>query len=51
MKNIKVTAHGVLCMLKKLNPQKAIGPDMVATRMLKEFADTWLLFCSYYIRI
>jgi hypothetical protein len=40
MKKILVTRKGVACLLKKLNPNKAIGPDLVSTRILKEYAES-----------
>ena len=36
---IRVTVKGVTNLLQKLNPKKAIGPDLVPTRVLKEYAD------------
>ena len=39
MPRIKVSVNGVSCLLKKLNPSKAIGPDMVPTRILRDYAD------------
>ena len=38
MKSIKVSENGVCSLLQKLNPKKAIGPDMVPTVILKEYA-------------
>ena len=37
--DITVTENGVLSMLKKLEPNKAAGPDMISPRVLKELAD------------
>ena len=39
MPNIKVTTKGVKNLLQKLNPKKAIGPDLVPTRILKDYAE------------
>ena len=39
MPHIKVTTKGVKSLLQKLNPKKAIGPDLVPTRILKDYAD------------
>ena len=39
MPKIKVSVNGVACLLKKLNPQKAVGPDKVPTNLLKDHAD------------
>ena len=38
MKQIRITNKGVEKLLSRLNPKKAIGPDMVSTRILKDFA-------------
>lgn len=38
MKDITITTKGVISQLQKLNTKKAIGPDMVLTRILKEAA-------------
>ena len=39
MPDIKVTTEGVQKLLEHLDPKKAIGPDMIPTVILKEFAD------------
>ena len=39
MPKIKVSVNGVECLLKKLNPKKAVGPDRVPTNLLKDHAD------------
>ena len=39
MTNIRVSVNGVLKMLKGLKVNKAIGPGMVPTRLLRDFAD------------
>ena len=39
MRKIKISTKGVTSLLKKLNPNKAIGPDLVSTRILKEYAE------------
>ncbi len=39
MPDITVTAKGVYELLKKLNPKKAVGPDNISTRILKENAE------------
>ncbi|WAR00573.1 RTJK-like protein, partial [Mya arenaria] len=45
MNDIEVTPEGVLALLKKLNPNKATGPDMIPSRILKELADQ----CAPYL--
>ena len=39
MPSIKVSAEGVLRLLKDLKPHKASGPDQISTRVLKELAE------------
>ena len=39
MPKIKVATNGVKLLLQKLNPSKAVGPDLISTRILKEYAD------------
>ena len=39
MSNIIVTEEGVAKLLRRINPNKACGPDMIPARILKEFAD------------
>ena len=39
MPTIKVTENGVKKLLHKLNPKKAVGPDKVPTRILRDYAD------------
>ena len=39
MPRIKVSLNGVKCLLCKLNPKKAIGPDLVPTRILRDYSD------------
>ncbi len=39
MPDIVIVVAGVEKLLKNLNPKKAIGPDLLSTRMLKENAD------------
>ena len=38
MKDVHVSTEGVTKLLQKLNPAKAIGPDLLPTRFLKELA-------------
>ena len=39
MKNITIRHPGVIKLLKSLNPKKVIGPDLVPTTILKQYAD------------
>ena len=39
MPTIKVTENGVNKLLHKPNPKKAVGPDKVPTRILRNYAD------------
>ena len=39
MPKIDVSVEGVKKLLLRLNPTKAVGPDMVPTRILKDYAD------------
>ena len=39
MSNITITVAGVAKLLSKLNPKKAVGPDGIPTRILRENAD------------
>ncbi len=39
MKNIIVTIPGVEILLNKLNPKKALGPDLLPTTIIKDNAD------------
>ena len=39
MSKISVTVNGVKNLLLKLNPKKALGPDIVPTRVLRDYAD------------
>ena len=39
MPPIIISVNGIKCLLSKLNPNKAIGPDMVPTRLLKDYAE------------
>lgn len=45
MPDIEITNKGVLTLLRKLNPKKAAGPDMISARILKEMAEQ----CSSYL--
>ncbi len=40
MKDIQITELGVLKMLERLKPHKAMGPDEVGPRVLKELSST-----------
>jgi hypothetical protein len=42
-----ITTNGVCMLLKKLDPTKAIGPDLIPTRVLKEVADQVAPFLIY----
>ncbi|XP_071123039.1 uncharacterized protein [Mytilus edulis] len=44
---LRVTENGVTKLLKKLDTSKAIGPDMIPTRILKEAADQISPFLTY----
>ena len=37
--NITIRQPGVIKLLKSLSPKKAIGPDLVPTTILKQYAD------------
>ena len=39
MPNIMISQEGVLKLLKKINPHKASGPDMIPARILKDLSD------------
>ena len=39
MSDITVTKEGVVKRLKKINPRKACGPDMIPARILRDMAD------------
>ena len=39
IERLHITTNGVCLLLKKLDPTKAIGPDLIPTRVLKEAAD------------
>ena len=39
MSHINVRTKRVVSLLQKLNPKKAIGPELVPTRILKDFAE------------
>ena len=39
MPNIMISQEGVLKLLKKINPHKASGPDMIPARILKNLSD------------
>ena len=39
MPNIEIGRDGVLKLLKKINPNKASGPDMIPARILKDLAE------------
>ena len=41
MENITIRHTGVIKLLKFLNPKKAIGPDLVPTTILKQYADIY----------
>ena len=47
MPDIDITTEGILTLLRKLNPKKATGPDMMPARVLKEMADQ----CAPYLRV
>jgi hypothetical protein len=38
MPDINITEEGVLKLLLKINPNKACGPDLITTRILKDLA-------------
>jgi hypothetical protein len=50
MPDIDVTTKGVATLLRKLNPQKATGPDMISARILKETADQCAPFLATIYR-
>ena len=39
MTKIDVSVEGVKKLLLRLNPKKAVGPDIVPTRILRDYAD------------
>ena len=39
MPNIMISQEGVLKLLKKINPHKASGPDMIPARILKDLSE------------
>ena len=39
LNRIQVTCVGVKKLLLKLNPKKAVGPDLVSTQILRDYAD------------
>ena len=39
MPNIMISQEGILKLLKKINPHKASGPDMIPARILKDLSD------------
>ena len=44
MDDIVVSNEGVTKFLKGLNPSKALGPDELHPRVLKELANDWVQF-------
>ena len=47
MPDIEVTTEGILSLLKRLNPNKATGPDLIPARIFKELAEQ----CAPYLHI
>jgi hypothetical protein len=47
MKNISISKKGILKLINNINPKKAVGPDNIAGKILKENAD----ICSAIITI
>jgi hypothetical protein len=39
MKNISISKKGILKLINNINPKKAVGPDNIAGKILKENAD------------
>jgi hypothetical protein len=39
MKNISISKKGILNLINNINPRKAVGPDNIAGKILKENAD------------
>jgi hypothetical protein len=39
MKNISISKKGILNLINNINPKKAVGPDNIAGKILKESAD------------
>jgi hypothetical protein len=39
MKNISISKKGILNLINNINPKKAVGPDNIAGKILKENAD------------
>ena len=50
MPDINITTKGVTTLLRKLNSQKATGPDMIPARILKEMADQCAPFLAIIYR-
>ena len=48
MPEINVNLAGVKKLLKKLNPNKASGPDGISSRFLKEMGDELAPACGPY---
>ena len=47
MKNISISKKGILNLINNINPKKAVGPDNIAGKILKEDAD----ICSVILTI
>jgi hypothetical protein len=47
IERLHITTNGVCMLLEKLDPTKAIGPDLIPTRVLKEAADQVAPFLTY----
>ena len=47
MSDIHISNEGDIKMMKGLNPSKALGPDELHLRVLKERGRTWSCICSF----
>jgi hypothetical protein len=47
MKNISISKKGILNLINNINPKKAVGPDNIAGKILKEDADICSVCASW----
>jgi hypothetical protein len=50
MKNISISKKGILKLINNINPNKAVGPDNIAGKILKENADICSFLCSLLMK-